>query len=199
MNGIERLTARIQAEAEAENAAALESAQRQAEEILEKYRQSAEEEYSRLVEEAGQTASRQKEQLISAARLEAGKQVLITKQEQLQLAFDKAAEQLLALPADRYAELLVRLVVSASRTGKETILLNAADRKAYGEAVTERANRALAEQGRPAELTLAAETRNIDGGAVLKDGNIEVNCSLASLIEARREELSVETARSLFQ
>ena len=199
MNGIERLTARIQAEAEAENAAALESAQRQAEEILEKYRQSAEEEFARLMEEAEKTASSQKEQLISAARLEAGKQLLITKQEQLQLAFDKAAEKLRAMPGDSYAELLTRLVVSASRTGKESILLNAADREKYGEKVTADANRALKAKHRPAKLTLADDVRDIDGGAVLKEGNIEVNCSLASLIETKREELSVETARILFQ
>ena len=199
MNGIERLTARIQAEAEAENAATLESAQRQAEEILEKYRQSAEEEFARLMEEAEKTASSQKEQLISAARLEAGKQLLITKQEQLQLAFEKAAEKLRGMSGDSYAELLTRLVVSASRTGKESILLNAADRERYGEKVTADANRALKAKHRPAKLTLADDVRDIDGGAVLKEGNIEVNCSLASLIETKREELSVETARILFQ
>jgi len=199
MNGIEKLTARIQAEAEAENAAALDSAQRQAEEILDKYRKTADEEFARLMEEAEKEASSQKEQLISVARLEAGKQLLITKQQQLQTAFEKAAEQLRSLPADRYEELLTRLIASASRTGKECILLNAADRKAYGKKVTAAANSALAAQGRPAELTLADDVRDIDGGAVLKDGNIEVNCSLASLIEAKREELSVETAQNLFR
>ena len=71
--------------------------------------------------------------------------------------------------------------------------------KVYGKKVTAAANSALAAQGRPAELTLADDVRDIDGGAVLKDGNIEVNCSLASLIEAKREELSVETAQNLFR
>ncbi len=199
MQGIDKVTARIQAEADAANAAALNNAQQQAEEILDEYRQAAGEEFARLMEEAETAASSQKEQLISAARLEAGKQVLITKQQQLQLAFEKAAEQLRGLPGDSYAELLTRLIVSASRTGKESILLNAADRKAYGKKVTDSANRALKDQGRPAELTLADDVRDIDGGAVLKEGNIEVNCSLASLIETKREELSVETARILFQ
>lgn len=199
MNGIEKVTARIQAEADAANAAALNTAQQQAEEILDEYRQAAGEEFARLMEEAEKTASSQKEQLISAARLEAGKQLLITKQEQLQLAFDKAAEKLRAMPGDSYAELLTRLVVSASRTGKESILLNAADREKYGEKVTADANRALKAKHRPAKLTLADDVRDIDGGAVLKEGNIEVNCSLASLIETKREELSVETARILFQ
>ena len=199
MNGIEKVTARIQAEADAANAAALNTAQQQAEEILDDYRQAAGEEFARLMEEAEKTASSQKEQLISAARLEAGKQLLITKQEQLQLAFDKAAEKLRAMPGDSYAELLTRLVVSASRTGKESILLNAADREKYGEKVTADANRALKAKHRPAKLTLADDVRDIDGGAVLKEGNIEVNCSLASLIETKREELSVETARILFQ
>ena len=199
MNGIEKVTARIQAEADAANVAALNTAQQQAEEILDEYRQAAGEEFARLMEEAEKAAASQKEQLISAARLEAGKQLLITKQQQLQLAFDKAAEKLRAMPEDSYAELLTRLVVSASRTGKESILLNAADREKYGEQVTADANRALKAKHRPAKLTLADDVRDIDGGAVLKEGNIEVNCSLASLIETKREELSVETARILFQ
>jgi len=199
MNGIDKITARIQAEAEAENAAALRQAEQEAASILEEYKQAADSEYAALLAEAETAANRQKEQLISAARLEAGKQLLITKQELLAEAFSKAAAELRGLPAEQYLGLLTRLAVSASRTGREAVILNEADRAAYGEQAVAGANAALAAAGKTAELTLSDAVYSIDGGLVLKDGNIEVNCSLASLIETRREELSVEAARILFR
>ena len=199
MNGIEKITARIQAEAEAENAAALQKAEQEAASILEEYKQAAQSEEAALRQEAEIAAAGQKEQLISAARLEASKQLLNTRQEILAEAFARAAEELRAMPAEQYLGLLTRLTVAASRTGTEEVIMNAADRAAYGEQTVASANAALQTAGKTSGLTLSDTTYAIDGGVILKDGRIEVNCSLSSLIENRREELSVEVARILFR
>lgn len=199
MNGIDKITARIQAEADAANAALLKKAEQEAAAVLEEYKQTAQAEYSALRAEAETAANSQKEQLISAARLEVNKQLLQVRQELMAEAFEKAAGELRALPADRYLLLLTRLAVSASRTGSEEVILNEADRAQYGEQTVASANAALATAGKPANLTLSDKTYAMDGGLVLKEGNIEVNCSLSSLIENRREELSVEVARILFR
>lgn len=199
MNGIDKITARIQAEADAENAKALDGAEQEAAAALEEYKRAADAEYASLMADAEASAASQKEQLISAARLEVNKQLLAQKQELLAEAFDKAAAELRAMPTEQYLSLLTKLAVAASRTGREEIILNAADRAAYGEQTVAGANAALTAAGREAQLTLSADTYDMDGGLVLKDGRIEVNCSLASLIENRREELSVEVARILFR
>ena len=199
MNGIEKITARIQAEADAANAAARESAEQEAAVILEEYRKAADEEFAGLLAAAEEAAASQKEQLASAARLEASKQLLITKQELLARAFEQAVGELKALPKERYLALLTRLIVSASRTGKECVLLNAADREAYGAQAVAAANEALTAEGKTAGLTLSDDVCDIDGGALLREGRIEVNASLSSLLETQREELSAEAARILFR
>ncbi|MCQ2452579.1 MAG: V-type ATP synthase subunit E [Oscillospiraceae bacterium] len=199
MNGIEKITARIQADADAAKAALLKKAEQEADALLDEYRQKARAEYETLRTEGELAAKSQKEQLISAARLEVNKQLLQTRQELMAQAFEKATEELRALPADRYLLLLTRLAVSASRTGKEELIFNEADRARYGEQAVASANAALAATGKPAGLTLSDSTRPLDGGLVLKDGRIEVNCSLSSLIDTRRDELAVEVSRILFR
>lgn len=54
------------------------------------------------------------------------------------------------------------------------------------------------EAGKPAQLTLSAETRPIRGGVVLKNGLIETNCSLGTLVDGLRPELSGKVAARLF-
>jgi len=67
--------------------------------------------------------------------MEAKKLMLAAKQECLDAAFEQAKKKLLALPDDKYAELLAKMAVKASATGKEEVLLNAKDRKRVGEQV----------------------------------------------------------------
>ena len=60
------------------------------------------------------------------------------------------------------------------------------------------ADELLQKAGKPAQLTLSAETRPIRGGVVLKNGLIETNCSLGTLVDGLRPELSGKVAARLF-
>ena len=48
-------------------------------------------------------------------------------------------------------------------------------------------------------LTLSPETRNIKGGFILVDGNVEVNCAFETLIRLQREKLERAVADVLFE
>ena len=61
------------------------------------------------------------------------------------------------------------------------------------------ANALAAKRGLPGELKLSDKTRPINGGVVLRQGDIEVNCTLDSLLELSRGSLDAEVARILFQ
>ena len=50
-----------------------------------------------------------------------------------------------------------------------------------------------------AVLTLSAETRELAGGLILKQGDIEVNCSVDTLLELSRGELAARVAEVLFE
>ena len=49
-----------------------------------------------------------------------------------------------------------------------------------------------------AMLTLAEETRPMDGGFILSDGAVEVNCTFDTLIRLQRGALAGEVAKVLF-
>ena len=140
-------------------------------------------------------SQRQAERLESAAHMEAKKQYLAAKQACLDEAFAKAQKQLLALPDDKYAELLAKMAVKASATGKEEVLLNAKDRKRVGEQVVAKANELLRRKGK---LTLAEDTRPMEGGLTLRSGSVEVNCAFETELRVLRDDMASEIAAILF-
>ena len=114
MNGIEKITARIETDAKAEVAEILREAEEKAAAIREQYKAQAAAE-AKAAEAAGkEAAQRQTERLESAAQMEAKKRLLAAKQACLNEAFSKAQEKLLALNDADYAQLLARMAVKAS-------------------------------------------------------------------------------------
>ena len=81
------------------------------------------------------------------------------------------------------------------------VLFNQRDRDRCGKAVIEGTQKHLASKVSPeklAHLQLSSQTANIDGGLVLRCGNVESNCSLSILFAQLRESLEAEVARTLF-
>jgi len=168
MNGIEKITARIETDAKAETAAILREAEEKAAAIRAQYEAQAAQEAKAATEAGRVAAQRQLERLESAARMDAKKQLLGAKQEALDSAFAKAQEKLLALPDDEYADLLAKMAVKASRTGREEIILNAKDRERVGVQVAAKANAILAEAVKPAAANKAAKSGSKAGEILSK-------------------------------
>ena len=166
MNGIEKITARIETDAKAEVAEILREAEEKAAAIREQYKAQAAAE-AKAAEAAGkEAAQRQTERLESAAQMEAKKRLLAAKQACLNEAFSKAQEKLLALSEGEYDQLLARMAVKAAKTGKEEILLNARDRERVGSQVAAKANAMLAEAVKPEAAEKAGKVGG-RAGAVL--------------------------------
>ena len=166
MNGIEKITARIETDAKAEVAEILREAEEKAAAIRAQYKAQAEAQAKAAEAEGKEAAKRQAERLESAANMEAKKRLLAAKQDCLNMAFDKAQAELLALDEGEYAQLLAKMAVKASKTGKEEILLNARDRDRVGPQVVAWANTLLAEAAAPKAAGKAAKTGG-KAGAVL--------------------------------
>ena len=47
-------------------------------------------------------------------------------------------------------------------------------------------------------LTLSEETRNIKGGFIMVDGDVEINCAFETLVRLQREKLEKDVAQVLF-
>lgn len=199
MNGIEKITSRILSEAEAEAAAILEEAEKNAAAVRAEWAEKAEKTEAELLEKGEAEIEQKVQRAGRSARLDAKKAVLALKQEMVGAAYGRALEKILALPRERYAEFLASQAAAAALSGREEVILNSADRAAIGDSVLSLANAKLRERGLPGELTLSKATREMSGGLALKQGAVEVNCTLDSLIELSRSALDAEVAGILFR
>ena len=195
MNGIEKISARILADAETEAAAIRAQAGEKAAQLRADYDRRIELEQQRLTAEAQAEADKQLERDQGAARMAARRQLLETKQALVDAAFRQAEQQLLSLPTAEYTKLCAQLAARASASGSEELIFSPADREAVGAQVTERAN--ALKPG--AAFRLSAETRETGGGVVLKAGDIEYNCTFPAQLRALRQSMAAETASVLFE
>ena len=193
MNGIEKITQRIEADAQAEIDRILSEAQEEADQITGRYKAQADAEAASLAARNEKSAAEREERLVSVAQMEARKVQLAAKQEMVERAYDLALEKLCAMPDARYTEVLAGLLVQASSNGREEAIFSPEDRERVGKAAVDKANAASGKQ-----LKLSKETRPLKGGFVLRDANIEVNCTFDTLVRLEKAETTGAVVKKLF-
>ena len=119
MEGIEKITAKILSDAQAD----IDQLNAQTQ---------ADKETADILARGQKAADERLERLSSAAQMEKRKLALAAKQEVLGEAFDLALDKLCSLPEEDYIALLTRLAVEASETGKEQLIFSEADRARVG-------------------------------------------------------------------
>ena len=228
MEGIEKITAKILSDAQADIDQLNAQTQEKANAIARQAQAQADKETADILARGQKAADERLERLNSAAQMEKRKLALAAKQEVLGEAFDLALDKLCSLPEEDYIALLTRLAVEASETGKEQLIFSEADRARVGKQVVIAANECLVKGVAPelpgaladtkvgallgkvvnsaaAQITgtgllsLAEETRPIRGGFILVDGPVEVNCSFETLVRLQREKLENQAAELLFE
>ena len=227
MNGIDKITARIETDMKAEIEAILKEGEERAARVKADYEAKAKAEAAAAAEAGRAAAESRKERLESSAKMDAKKALLGAKQECLDEAFAAASKKLMSLPEEEYVNLLARMVVRSVKTGREELIFSAADRARVGAKVVSKANAMLTQNNAPAPssevkeskvvamiakvvgsasalvqnndmLTLADETREMDGGVILRDGNVEVNCAFETQLRVLRGSMAAEIAAILF-
>lgn len=194
---LEKILAKIKEDAQREADRIKGQAEAKASEILEDAERQAEDRKKQLIDEAKENASQYKERQISMAALDFRKEILEEKQKAIDLAFEKAKEQLLSFNDQKYLELLEDLIIDSAEVGDEELILSPDDQKKLYQGFIESLNVKLNSAGKKGELTVSEETRNISGGVILRRGKVEINSSFESLLESSRDELEAEVSKLL--
>lgn len=216
MTGLNKIIERILLDAKERARETLESAQRdcrraaedfaaRAEEIRDEYEARLESEAEALVEDAAKSTVAEREKMLADAR-----EAVIDE------AFAAAARELRRDDFGKYRELLTALLTSAllglvakqKQAGIELdedtyyeVMLNKADRAAYGESVVNGARRAAYRHigaARNEKVYLSDETPNITGGIHLRYGEELVDCSLETVLAELRAAAEPRIAAILF-
>lgn len=219
MTGLEKITARIVAEGRERARVLLQQAEEECRATAAEYAARAEALRERLTSEA----ESERAVMVSRARADVEKArrelLTATRNALLDEAFEAAKRELCSTDYGKYRELLSALLVSAlleqDRVTRESVamgdeveeidrfevLLNAEDRERFGSAVVENARRVVERRigyADAAKLCLAGETAPIEGGLVLRFGNVELNCSLSVILDELRRDMEQRVAEVLF-
>lgn len=222
MRGISKITDKILDEARAEAAQRLAAADAESAKIYAEYKQKAESE-AKLAEAS---AKEEAAQIISRAR--SGEQtirrntVFKMQGEMIDKSFAAARDELCDLPDDQKLELLSGLLLAALTQEYEAeqtradvygldeedggvryyeVILNERDRERIGESLIKSFKRKIVGKDlgdMPSRVSLSAQTADIGGGFIIKVGDVEINCSIESIISRLRPQLEAQVAKILF-
>ena len=167
-------------------------------EIRADYDKQAQDQYWARVRDGVKACEDRVQRMGRLAEMEARKSVLALKQEMVDAAFAAALDKICTMPQADYVAYLAKLAAQAATTGTETLVFNAKDQAACGQAVVDAANALLAQQGKPGRLTMSQATRDLRAGFVLQQGDIEVNCAVETIAELCRSDLAAQVAEVLF-
>lgn len=187
MAGIEKITKEIEQNAEKEAAEIISAAEKEAERTINKAKEecdailaaSSEKTNRKLVEEDKKTQSQceQAEKLI----------MLETKQGVIEDILRKAQVKLMLASKEDYFATLLKLLEKQVQPEKGEMIFCEKDLGRLPEDFAAQVNAIATKNGGMIELS--KDVRDIEGGFVLKYGNIEINSSFEALFEENKEEL----------
>ncbi|MBR5229883.1 MAG: V-type ATP synthase subunit E [Firmicutes bacterium] len=198
MKGIEKITARIAADAEKENAAVREAADARIEQIRAGYEKKADEAYQEQLRTGLRDAEQYASRIERTAQLESKKEVLSLRQEMVSEAFRLAEAKITGMEEQQYIDFLARKAVETAFKGDAEMIMSQKDKAAVGQKVVDAVNQARKAEGLEGCLGLAEETNEMLGGFILRQGNVEVNCTVDITLELIRGEAAAEVAKVLF-
>lgn len=219
MTGIEKVTGKIIADARAEADAILQKADETCAAVQADYAARIKTERDRLEEQA----NRECESIITRAKSSAAMAkrnvVLESRAALMNEAYATAEKELRELPTEEYLDLLVKMLKGALlrqleseresmelygeniTPAKYEVLLNRHDKEIFGERLMETIKRTQLGKISMSVLdrvVLSSQTAKIDGGLVLRCGDMEANCALGMMMAQVRRATEVKVSRTLF-
>jgi vacuolar-type H+-ATPase subunit E/Vma4 len=148
-----------------------------------------------LENRARMRAADEERRLIVGEELELRKASLVRKREILDEIYGEARKRIVCLPTAGYIELLKALIVGNAQSGREELVVSAAQREILSREFIEALNEA---QGGGAAFSLAETPGDFAWGVVLREGQRSVDLTLDVLFEQLKTSVESEIAGILF-
>ena len=221
LNGLERITDKILSDAQAQADKILADAQAECARITADYAARADRIRDTLNSEAEQNGKNFIARAKSTAATNKRNLLLKVQSELIDEVFDGTLEQMLAMEAGQYSEFLAGLLsaafleqMEAERSARALasdeewsepdvyeVLLNQRDKERCAGTLLDGVKRRLGNKVASEKLEMlkiSDKTVAIEGGLILRCGDVEANCTLSLLIAQLREKLEAEVGHALF-
>ncbi len=186
MSSEKKIIDKIVADAVAEKAKILEQAKKEADVVLQKAQEQSAKitESESVLSDAEAEKARGKE--ISGAEMEAKKLILSTKQECVKMALERVKQKLSQLSDEEYQNMILTMLEKAEKG--EEIVFSQKDKQ----------NEALMAKLAEKRIAISEETRELEGGFIVKKGEIEYNYSFEAILIVEKENIEQIAAEILF-
>ena len=188
MDGIEKIKARITADAEKHASDITASAQKQADRILSEAEQKA----GLVLSEAEEFSENERRQILlraqAGARQLEKRSVLKAKTDCVTDVIKAAGESFSSMPREKYFAALHKIALANLQSGSGVIRFNAEDLKTLPDDFTSDLE----------GIVLDNAPADIADGFILVYGNIEYNCTIAALISEKNDLLTEKVYKILF-
>ena len=185
--GVENILEKITLDASSAAESLIVAAKNEAVSIVEESKKKAAEAHAKSLENAEKEAIDSINHIRSMAALEARKMKLAAKRDVIDEAFNAVAERLRSLPDNEYAAFLAAMANASSDKG----MLWFSERDFH-----------LAEAVRPylkGDFKISKSTvKKLPDGFIIKNGSIQVNCTIDELLSVKRSELEPVAVKILF-
>ena len=195
MSGIDRITDKIlgQARLQAENRVnySKEAARKNEANLQKRFDRTLEAEKKHAEDKGDEAAKR----VIANVMLEGRKKKLAARQEAVNRVFEKAMEKLVAMPEDAYTAFLADLAAGVLGKGKNELILNTSDAGRVGPGLV----KALEGRVSGADVVLSEENVSAMGGLIVRNGDIQTNLTIESIMRLEREKLEADVVGIIFE
>jgi len=219
VNGVSNITDKIINEAKAWSEAQIAEGKAESDAIRQEFADTAAVQGREVISAAEARAAAILERAKSQADMDHRKRILSTRQTAVGRSFDMALQALTQMPQEDRALLMVRLAVQ-HQTGDAELIFSAADQALVGPLVVETVNAVYKRQqiketfsgsvleqlkklisAHPVKhsVTLSPTVGGFVGGFIIKEGDIEKNCTFEVLLGAVRDELEGDVSSILFK
>ena len=188
MSGLDKIISRLEQDCEKECSEIETEALSRAHRILTDAEASTKEECNRILEDAEKEALLINKKAESSAMLAARRGMLEAKIAVIDETIEAAVKKLRTLDTESYFSVLAHLAKKYALAGAGVMYLSAEDKKRMPEKFRNMID----------GITISDDTANIQDGFILKYGDIEINCTFNSMLNAAREDLKATAGEILF-
>jgi V/A-type H+-transporting ATPase subunit E len=199
MTGTERIKEKIIEDAKTKAQSIEEQAKQEARILMEQAFAESEQKRAELLEKAKADGETLHKRLVAVAELDGRKELLKTKQELIEEAFQRALEKICLMTDQDYQALLERMIAEAAGNEDGEIMLSEKDAKRMNDRFVGNINRRIADSGKNGTVKLSDRFIETSGGFILKYGEVEINSTFEILFDMLRMELEPDIVRILFE
>lgn len=193
MNNISKILDAVAAEGKAEAEKILEIGKKNAQEVLKLYREEASIEEAAILKKAQKEADEITQRSVSQAGIASRNIKLTARREALERTFSTALEKLSQLPEAGKQKLYSTFIEAYSAGTEVTVVLNKRDNRAFGKKLVQKVN-----QEHGITVKIDKEDGDFSGGFILREGEVETNCTFEVIVKDAKKEKESEIAAMLF-